>query len=246
MLWNFCRGGDYTYVVITGQDVNNSLDYVASWNSWGRITAWQAIPPSSNSCCMFNPFTVNFFLELFLNYDQLTYKNSLCSECAVKSLATTYFWIARDLMNVMTSLPLLSNQVCAINSRLFINFAQIIIIKFISVHIQNNARHYGMVSIFCSMLRSLRVPSGVPRGWSRPLGSWSQQPSKRSHQNWIWTIELSGTPCSKTLKPNQLVIDQSDIIIRDPSTCVRMCVRHLKKQGYIAKSNIHDFDGQSV
>ena len=134
-------------------------------------------------------------------------------------------------MNVMMSLPLLSNQVCAIYSRLFINFAQIIIIKFISVHIENNARHYGMVSIFCSMLRSLRVPSGVPRGWSRPLESWSQQSSKSSHQNWIWTIELSGIPCSKTLKTNQLVIDQSDIIIRDPSTCVCMSVRHSKNKG---------------
>ena len=189
---------------------------------------------------------VNFFLELFLNYDQVTYKNSLCSECAVKSLATIYFWIARDLLNVMTSLPLLSNQVCAIYSRLFINLTLIIIIKFISAHIQNNARHYGRVSIFCSMLRSLRVPSEVPRCWSRPLGSWSQQPSKSSLRTWISTIKLSGLPCSKTLKTNQLVIDQSDIIIRDPSTCVCVRVRHLKKQGYIAESNMHDFDGQSV
>ena len=47
-------------------------------------------------------------------------------------------------------------------------------------------------------------------------------------------IELSGTPC-KTLKTNQLVIDQSDIIIRDPSTCVCtcVCVCHLKNQGCI-------------
>jgi len=105
-----------------------------------------------------NPFTVNFFLQLFLNYDQLTNKNSLRSEYAVKSLATTYFWIAGDLMNIMTSLPLLSNQVCAIYSRLFINFALIIIIKFIFAYLQNNARFYGRVSIFCSMLRSLRVP----------------------------------------------------------------------------------------
>jgi len=38
-------------------------------------------------------------------------------------------------------------------------------------------------------------------------------------------IELSGPPCSKTLKTNQLVIDQSDII-RDPSTlCMHVCVR---------------------
>jgi len=112
---------------------------------------------------LLNPFTVNVFWGIISNYDQLNYKNSLCSECAVKSLASTYFWIARDLMNVMTSLSLHSNQVCAIYSCLFINFALIIIIKFNSVHIQNNARHYGMVSIFCSMLRSFRVPSGVPR-----------------------------------------------------------------------------------
>jgi len=109
-----------------------------------------------------NPFTGDFFLQLFLNND-LTYKNSLRSEYAVKSLATIYFWIAGDLMNIMTSLPLLSNQVCAIYSRLFINFALIIIIKCILAHIQNNARHYGRDSIFCSMLRSLRVPLGVPR-----------------------------------------------------------------------------------
>jgi len=126
---------------------------------------------------------VNFFLELFLNYDQVTYKNSLCSECAVKSLATIHFWIARDLLNVMTSLPLLSNQVCAIYSRLFINFAPIIIIKFISAHIQNNARHYGRVSIFCSMLRSLRVPSEVPRCWSRPdLNNPARAHSRRGFQ----------------------------------------------------------------
>jgi len=48
----------------------------------------------------------------------------------------------------MMPLPLLSNQVCAIYSCLFINFALIIIIKFISAHIQNNARHYGRDSIF--------------------------------------------------------------------------------------------------
>ena len=39
-------------------------------------------------------------------------------------------------MNIMTSLLLLSNQVCAIYSRLFINFALIIIIKRILAHIQ--------------------------------------------------------------------------------------------------------------
>ena len=116
-----------------------------------------------SQCVCINPFTGDFFLQLFLNYDQLTYKNSLRSEYAVKSLATIYFWIAGDLTNIMTSLPLLSNQVCAIYSRLFINFALIIIIKCILAHIQNNARHYGRDSIFCSMLRSLRVPSGVPR-----------------------------------------------------------------------------------
>jgi len=109
------------------------------------------------------PFHGQLFLLIFLNYDKLTYKNSLRSEYAVKSLATIYFWIAGDLINIMTSLPLLSNQVCAIYSRLFINFVLIIIIKFIFAHIQRNARHYARVSIFCSMLRSLRVPLGVPR-----------------------------------------------------------------------------------
>ena len=79
----------------------------------------------------------------------------------------------------MTSLLLLNNQVCAIYSRLFINFALVIVMKFISAHIQNNARHYGMVFIFCSMLRSFRVTSGVSRCWSRPLGSWSQQPMQQ-------------------------------------------------------------------
>jgi len=58
-------------------------------------------------------------LELFLNYDQLTYKNLLLSEYAVKSLATTYPRIAKELMNTMTSFPLLSNQVCATYGGLF-------------------------------------------------------------------------------------------------------------------------------
>ena len=108
------------------------------------------------------PFTVNFFWELFLNYDQLTYKNLLRNEYVVKSLATIYFQVASESMNMMTSSLLLSNQVCAIYSRLFINFALKIIIKSTFAHIQNNARHYRMVSIFCNMLRSLRVPSGSP------------------------------------------------------------------------------------
>ena len=59
------------------------------------------------------PFTVNFFLELFLNYDQLTYKNLLRNEYAVKSLATIYFRVASELMNMMTSPRCLATK-CAL------------------------------------------------------------------------------------------------------------------------------------
>ena len=123
----------------------------------------------------FNPFTVNFFGII----SEIWHKKSVAQwKYAVNSLATIYFQVARELMNMMMSSLLLSKQVCTIYSHLFINFA----LKIIFAHIQNNARHYRMVSIFCNMLRSLRVPFRVPRCWSRPLGSWSQQPSKSSLQ----------------------------------------------------------------
>ena len=110
----------------------------------------------------FNPFTVNFFGII----SEIWHKKSVAQwKYVVNSLATIYFQVARELMNMMMSSLLLSKQVCTIYSHLFINFA----LKIIFAHIQNNARHYRMVSIFCNMLRSLRVLSGAPRCWSRPL-----------------------------------------------------------------------------
>ena len=146
----------------------------------------------------------------------------------------------------MTSLLLLSNQVWAIYSRIFINFVLIIIIKFIFAHIQRNARHYARISIFCSMLRSLRVHLRVPRCWSRPLRSWSQQPSKSSLRTWISTIKLSGPPCRKTLKTNQLVIGQSDITIRPLYLCMHVCVCDLKKKKDVLPSRTYMFSTDNL
>jgi len=82
----------------------------------GLAIDYQNIKPN---WLVINPFTVNLFLELFLNYDQLTYKNLLHRSYVLKSLATIYHRIARELMNTMTSFPLLSNQVCATYGGLF-------------------------------------------------------------------------------------------------------------------------------
>ena len=73
----------------------------------------------------------SLFTELFLNYDQLTYKHLLRNEYAVKSLATVYSGTSEHpisgrevreiLMNTMSSSLLLNNQACAIYSLSFIN-----------------------------------------------------------------------------------------------------------------------------
>jgi len=59
-------------------------------------------------------------------------------------------------MNIMTSLPLLNNQVCAIYSHTFS------ILKSIFAHIQNNARDYEMVSIFVACLNHSEFLHGSP------------------------------------------------------------------------------------
>ena len=119
------------------------------------------------------------------------------------------------------------------------NTSPIIIIKFIFAHIQNNWRHYAMVSILCSMLRSLRVPSGVPRCWSRPLGPHVNN-AARAQSLQKWPSSCQEHHAARQWRPINLSL--SNQISSENHLPVHACVhvRDLKKQGYlnIAESNV--------
>jgi len=141
---------------------------------------------------------------------------------------------------MVTSSLLLSNQVYTIHRRLFINFALKIIIK------SHNTRHYRTVSNFCNMIRSLRVPSGVPRCWSSHYGPDLNNParahsrsSQRIVRNTMQDIEDQPT-CHWSIRDHH----QRPIYLR-MHVCVRVWLEKTRVYN-TAESNMHDYHGQCI